>query len=306
MHVLYRLFCTTLISAAVFTALPMSALGSESPVVDRYASALASANGRLSAVDRRDLAERLLLLSSYYQIDPRLLLAVVSVESNWRSGATSPVGALGYGQLMPATAASLRVQPMEPYENLDGTARYLRRMIMLHWKADTITRIRLAAASYNAGPYAVQRYGGIPPYRETREYVARIVSQWRHFTALLNQPSKSEVSTLLAHIEPPSPMRSALRFVISDEEPGSYDYFSRANQPTVTAIIRKSHAKSVVNRTLKIAARKSPQVIASLDARTKVAAEPVVHYETSRSFFARALGMKHRVVEATPQPEPLY
>ncbi|HWT04636.1 MAG TPA: transglycosylase SLT domain-containing protein, partial [Xanthomonadales bacterium] len=71
------------------------------PMVARYANALGIANARLPRAVRRDLAERVLLLSSYYKLDPCLLVALVSVESAWRSRAVSPVGAIGYGQLMP-------------------------------------------------------------------------------------------------------------------------------------------------------------------------------------------------------------
>ena len=120
---------TTLLVGALFLA-PLATFANETGPIERYAKALASANAQLSLTTRGELARRLLLLSSYYRIDPRLLLAIVSAESSWRAGIISPVGAKGDGQLMPATAADLRVEPLEPYENLDGTARSLRRMIV--------------------------------------------------------------------------------------------------------------------------------------------------------------------------------
>jgi hypothetical protein len=101
-----------------------------------------------------------------------------SLRSSWHARAVSPVGAVGYGQLMPATAAGLDVDALEPYENLDGTARYLRRMLKRFTGRAYAERVRLAVASYNAGPAAVDRYGGVPPYRETREYVANVM-RWR-------------------------------------------------------------------------------------------------------------------------------
>jgi soluble lytic murein transglycosylase-like protein len=89
----------------------------------------------------------------------------VQQESGWNSNAVSVKGALGLAQLMPATARSLGVDPHDINQNLDGGARYLRRQY------ETFGTWQLALAAYNAGPGAVQQYGGIPPYRETQNYV---------------------------------------------------------------------------------------------------------------------------------------
>jgi hypothetical protein len=179
-----------LAAALLFTAAPpaICAAADAQPasgdaLVARYADALGAANGRLPPAARRDLAERVLLLSSYYKIDPSLLAALVTVESACRSRAVSPAGALGYGQLMPGTASALHVDALEPYENLDGTARYLRRMLNRFAGRDQLTRMRLALASYNAGAGAVDRYRGIPPYRETRAYVANVLRTRQTFVA---------------------------------------------------------------------------------------------------------------------------
>ncbi|WP_420860118.1 lytic transglycosylase domain-containing protein [Marivivens marinus] len=94
-----------------------------------------------------------------------LFLRLVQQESGWNAGAVSPKGAIGLAQLMPATARRLGVDPTDPYENLDGGARYLRQQY------DTFGSWRLALAAYNAGPEAVRRHDGIPPYRETQNYV---------------------------------------------------------------------------------------------------------------------------------------
>src|ERR1700736_684101 len=152
-------------------------------VVARYADALGTANARLPRAVRRDLAERVLLLSSYYKLDPCLLGALVSVESAWRSRAISPVGAIGYGQLMPGTAATLDVNALAPYEDLDGPARHLRRMLNRYAGRDLQTRMQLALAWYIAGPAAVARYRGIPPYRETHAYVSNVLRTRRAFVA---------------------------------------------------------------------------------------------------------------------------
>lgn len=94
-----------------------------------------------------------------------LFLRLVQQESGWNAGARSHKGATGLAQLMPGTAAKLGVNPHDPMQNLEGGARYLRMMY------NTFGSWPLALAAYNAGPGAVAKYGGIPPYRETTNYV---------------------------------------------------------------------------------------------------------------------------------------
>lgn len=100
-----------------------------------------------------------------YGIPEDLFLRLVQQESGWNPGARSHKGAMGLAQLMPDTARNLGVNPRDPVQNLNGGARYLRMMY------NQFGSWRLALAAYNAGPGAVQKYGGIPPYRETRNYV---------------------------------------------------------------------------------------------------------------------------------------
>lgn len=97
-----------------------------------------------------------------------LFLRLVQQESNWDPNAESHKGALGLAQLMPATARRLGVDPSVPKQNLEGGARYLSKQFRKFgsW--------RLALAAYNAGPQAVRKYGGVPPYEETQNYVAKI------------------------------------------------------------------------------------------------------------------------------------
>jgi peptidoglycan DL-endopeptidase CwlO len=108
-----------------------------------------------------------------YGIDPALLSAVAETESGYRASAVSGAGARGLMQLMPATAHSLGVNPDIPAQAVDGAARLLSN----HLRSFS-GRVDLALAAYNAGPGAVRRYGGIPPYAETQAYVKRVTKHW--------------------------------------------------------------------------------------------------------------------------------
>jgi hypothetical protein len=108
-------------------------------------------------------------------LDSRLVQAVIQVESAYDPRAVSRKGAQGLMQLMPTTAHLLQVDdPFDPQENIRGGARYLRLMLDLFEGS-----LELALAAYNAGPGAVQRYGGVPPFDETREYVRRVLTLYR-------------------------------------------------------------------------------------------------------------------------------
>ena len=100
-----------------------------------------------------------------HKIPEDLFARLVQQESGWNPQARSHKGAIGLAQLMPGTARYLGVDPLDPYQNLDGGARYLAEQYRAFgsW--------RLALAAYNAGPEAVRKHGGVPPYRETRNYV---------------------------------------------------------------------------------------------------------------------------------------
>ncbi|HET6460629.1 MAG TPA: lytic transglycosylase domain-containing protein [Syntrophales bacterium] len=110
--------------------------------------------------------------SEKHKIEPALVKAIIKAESNFNHRAVSPKGAKGLMQLMPATASSLKVEDsFHPEKNIEGGVKYLRYLL------DYFNgNLRLALAAYNAGENAVIRYKGVPPYRETQEYIQRVLS----------------------------------------------------------------------------------------------------------------------------------
>ncbi|MFB3827752.1 MAG: lytic transglycosylase domain-containing protein [Bryobacteraceae bacterium] len=109
-----------------------------------------------------------------YGLPKSFLHSVVRQESGYRANAISPKGAIGLMQLMPGTARMYGADPTDPAQNLDAGARHLAELLMKYnggvWRA---------LAAYNAGQGAVARYGAVPPYRETREYIRRIMESWK-------------------------------------------------------------------------------------------------------------------------------
>jgi soluble lytic murein transglycosylase-like protein len=114
-----------------------------------------------------------------WQVDPALIKAVIANESGFNANATSNVGAQGLMQLMPETAASLGVRDAyDPAQNVAGGARYLRGLLD-RFHGDK----RLAVAAYNAGPGAVEKYGDVPPYAETRNYVQNVLASFDKYSS---------------------------------------------------------------------------------------------------------------------------
>lgn len=122
-----------------------------------------------SGVTRGPFVDMARAAARQHNIPEDLFLRLVQQESGWNAGAVSHKGARGLAQLMPATARTLRVNPDVPAQNLEGGARYLRMQY------DRFRSWRLALAAYNAGPEAVEKYNGVPPYRETQGYVKAIL-----------------------------------------------------------------------------------------------------------------------------------
>jgi soluble lytic murein transglycosylase-like protein len=111
-----------------------------------------------------------------YALPDSFVRSVMKAESGFQSNAVSPKGAIGLMQLMPETARELGVDPRDPHQNADGGAQYLRDLLA-RYESDP-NQVLLALAAYNAGPAAVERYHGVPPYRETREYILRVLKNW--------------------------------------------------------------------------------------------------------------------------------
>lgn len=137
------------------------------------APAVASGEGptpwMMEYVDRFSRANRL---------SPALVKAIIKAESNGRRFAVSPKGAQGMMQLMPFTSKRLNVaDPFDPVENIEGGVKYIKELLGT-FEGNLVH----AVAAYNAGPAAVRKYGGIPPYRETRVYVKRVMDYYRQYS----------------------------------------------------------------------------------------------------------------------------
>jgi hypothetical protein len=124
----------------------------------------------IAGADSRPYLPMIEAAASRHKVDPRLVHAVITVESRFQARARSRKGAMGLMQLMPATARDLQVRnPYDPATNIDAGVRHLRTLL------DRFD-VRLAVAAYNAGAGAVQRFGGVPPFRETQAYVRQVLS----------------------------------------------------------------------------------------------------------------------------------
>lgn len=121
------------------------------------------------AVTQGSYYDMAISMAERYDIPKQLFFNLVTAESNWDVSIVSHRGAIGLTQLMPGTAEELQVDPWDAYENLEGGARYLRQQY------ETFGTWELALAAYNAGPGTVRKYGGVPPYPETQEYVDKIL-----------------------------------------------------------------------------------------------------------------------------------
>lgn len=137
-----------------------------------------------AAPDAEAVRRQISTTAAAYALDPRLVEAVAWRESRFQPEARSVKGAIGVMQLMPGTARDLGVDPLDPAQNIRGGAIYLRRMLS-EFGGD----VRLALAAYNAGPAAVRKHGGVPPYAETQAYVTSILGRMAATGAALAIPA---------------------------------------------------------------------------------------------------------------------
>jgi hypothetical protein len=129
---------------------------------------------KLPVVQSMVSSEQMLMKAAIQQgLEPDFVQSVARVESGLRQNAVSPKGALGLMQLMPKTANQLGVDPTLAAENAEGGAKFLRQLL-LKYNGDAV----LALAAYNAGPGAVDKFKGVPPYQETRRYVVKVLEEY--------------------------------------------------------------------------------------------------------------------------------
>ncbi len=124
---------------------------------------------------KKAIKQKILKEARNQGLNPLIALSVAKQESDFEKKARSSAGAIGVFQLMPATAKDLRVNPYKTEENIKGGIKYLKAL------KTQFGSTKLALAAYNAGPGAVQRYGGVPPYGETRTYVKNILSYYEQY-----------------------------------------------------------------------------------------------------------------------------
>jgi len=145
-----------------------------------YAQFIKNRNPRLNDAEAMRIAQGVIGFSLQYGVDARLIVAILIIESGFNPNATSRSGAMGLGQLMPATAAGLGIsKPYDSMENLYGTVRTIRGHLERYNKqtgGDDFQALILSLAAYNAGSGAVKRHGGVPPYAETQAYVRKVSS----------------------------------------------------------------------------------------------------------------------------------
>ncbi len=164
--VIYQLLFTMLNESSSST----SSSSTQAEPADVSATA-SSSSGKSSSVSGK-FSDLINAAAEKFNVDADLIKAVIKAESNFDADAVSSSGALGLMQLMPATAESLGVDdPLDPAQNINGGTKYLHRLLDKY-----NNNVTLAVAAYNAGPGAVDKYGGIPPYSETQTYVKRVLN----------------------------------------------------------------------------------------------------------------------------------
>lgn len=144
---------------------------------EHYAYVVRWYNHSLSPSQVDAIVRSVLYYSAAYRVDPRLVMALIAVESGFQIKARSRAGAVGLGQLMPGTWHAMRIHPADPVANIYATVAVLRAQLDRCGDDPAV-----ALAAYNAGRGAVDRYGGIPPYTETQWYVYNVLTLYRHLS----------------------------------------------------------------------------------------------------------------------------
>ncbi len=170
----------------VLSSVPVNGLSDRAAAIyPAYHNTISRLNPNLSEADVCTITKSILYYSDIYQIDPRLIVAMVVAESGFDPNSVSRTGAMGLGQLMPETAASLGVtDAFDPQQNIAAAVHLLSDHVQRYGGASPcgvipINTLLLTMAAYNAGPGAVKKYGGIPPYRETQNYVRKVNELYR-------------------------------------------------------------------------------------------------------------------------------
>ena len=159
-------------------------------------------NVSLSSNEVNNLSQSIIYYSYKYGIDPLVTTSLISAESNFHQSSISSAGAIGLGQIMPTTAVALGVNPYNANENIEGVCSYLSTQ--LNNFSYSQTPVELALAAYNAGPGAVKKYGGIPPYTETQNYVNKIrnnyFSLYNKLTSSLQSNQNSNYNNIQSNV----------------------------------------------------------------------------------------------------------
>ena len=147
-----------------------------------------------AAASREEVDHWVNSASDQHRVDPDLIRSVIKAESGYNSRAVSPKGAQGLMQLMPSTASQLGVKDaFAPGENIEGGTRYLRDLLVLY-----NNDMAKALAAYNAGPQRVAQYNGVPPYRETHAYVARVIKDFNRTKLAARATTKPNTKTAVS------------------------------------------------------------------------------------------------------------